>query len=197
MQEKNKIVAQLAHHAISERIRMCRECLSISQKEMAKNLNLKQRAYSNYENGNRKIPRSIIAIVSTFGIDFQWLLEGYQIPARIGHRFAKLREEYGLQPDDFAKKLNKPLSFITAIENYIIMPSRDFLGMSANAFGQTLDFYEPQNKFNKSQRALTDINEKYRDILGDLWPDEEFKSDLDSLISRWRRIKSLESRNQK
>lgn len=52
-----------------------REDHDLSQKELAKILNLSQRSYSHYENGTRKIPLDIlIALADFYGCSTDYLL---------------------------------------------------------------------------------------------------------------------------
>lgn len=56
-------------------IKDLREDHDLSQKELAKILNLSQRSYSHYENGTRKIPLDIlIALADFYGCSTDYLL---------------------------------------------------------------------------------------------------------------------------
>lgn len=52
-----------------------REDHDLSQKELAKILNLSQRSYSHYENGTRKIPLDVlVALADFYGCSTDYLL---------------------------------------------------------------------------------------------------------------------------
>lgn len=56
-------------------IKDLREDHDLSQKELAKILNLSQRSYSHYENGTRKIPLDIlVALADFYGCSTDYLL---------------------------------------------------------------------------------------------------------------------------
>lgn len=57
------------------RIKNLREDMDLKQKELAKALDISQRAYSHYENGTRKIPTDIlIALADYYNCSIDYLL---------------------------------------------------------------------------------------------------------------------------
>lgn len=58
-----------------KRIKDLREDKDVTQKELAKALNISQRAYSHYENGTRKIPFDILIMLADYhGCSIDYLL---------------------------------------------------------------------------------------------------------------------------
>lgn len=49
-----------------ERIKGLREDSDLSQKELAKKLNISQRAYSHYESGDRNIPLTVLVGIADY-----------------------------------------------------------------------------------------------------------------------------------
>lgn len=59
-----------------KRLKNLREDNDLTQEELASKLNLTQRAYSHYENGNRDIPLEVlIKIADIFEVSVDYLLE--------------------------------------------------------------------------------------------------------------------------
>lgn len=59
-----------------KRLKNLREDSDLTQEELATKLNLTQRAYSHYENGNRDIPLEVlIKVADIFGVTVDYLLE--------------------------------------------------------------------------------------------------------------------------
>ena len=59
-----------------KRLKDLREDSDLTQEELATKLNLTQRAYSHYENGNRDIPLEVlIKVADIFGVTVDYLLE--------------------------------------------------------------------------------------------------------------------------
>ncbi len=57
------------------RIRDLREDMDLKQRDLAKALNISQRAYSHYENGTRKIPLDIlVALADYYNCSVDYLL---------------------------------------------------------------------------------------------------------------------------
>jgi transcriptional regulator with XRE-family HTH domain len=163
---------------------------------MAKALEISsQTTYAEYENADRKMAHSTLIKLSELGFDLNWLITG-KIIARISHRLSQLREKQGLTIEEFSAKLIKPISFVNAIETLDIMPSEQFLESAVKAFNETMDFYLPQNKGNIQQRNSEMLNALPQEFLEWLRTDADFKSDFDGLISRWRRIKTLEQQQR-
>ncbi|MDO5562786.1 MAG: helix-turn-helix transcriptional regulator, partial [Synergistaceae bacterium] len=61
---------------IEKRLLQARECLKKTQKEIASMANISVRAYINYENGQREVPRSVMNVYSQLGVNVNWLLSG-------------------------------------------------------------------------------------------------------------------------
>ena len=59
-----------------KRLKDLREDSDLTQEELATKLDLTQRAYSHYENGNRDIPLEVlIKVADIFGVTVDYLLE--------------------------------------------------------------------------------------------------------------------------
>ena len=59
-----------------KRLKDLREDSDLTQEELATKLNLTQRAYSHYENGNRDIPLEVlIKVADIFDVTVDYLLE--------------------------------------------------------------------------------------------------------------------------
>ena len=151
-----------------------------------------------YYLSGRRNPRleTIQKIAETCSVDLEWLTTGKIIPAPIAHTFKRLIDSTGLTIKDFAAKLDKPESFITAIIDMEIWPSKEFLDNALVVFERDEDFYEPQNALNKFRRRAEKFRDQYPDIIDWVYDknEHEFQADFNSLVTRWRRIKSLEQK---
>lgn len=86
------------------RLRMVREKLNLSQMELAKAVNLGQAAICHYENGNRKIPGSILLLLrELYQINPDYILNG-EMPLLLSSKsFADMQptvKDAGLTLDD-------------------------------------------------------------------------------------------------
>jgi transcriptional regulator with XRE-family HTH domain len=169
------------------------------QREFSKKLGLSENTLFYYMSERTKPTYEIIQkIAEKCDVDLEWLTTGKIIPAPIAHTFKRLIDCTGLSIKDFAAKLNKPESFINAILNMEIWPSKEFLDKALVVFEKDNDFYEPQNVLNKFKRRTDKFREQYPDIIDWIYDknEKEFQVDFNSLVNRWRRIKSLEQKQQ-
>jgi len=185
---------------IGSRIKSVIKLAGYNQRDLSVTIGLGNNTLFYYISDRRKPTYSTMQkIAEKCEVNLEWLTTGKIIPANITYRFQQLHDSTTLSTKDFAAKLNKPESFITAIENGDIYPSQEFLDKALDVFSKDEDFYLPQNVLDKFKRRAEKFKELYPDVID--WmhdkDEKEFRADFDSLVNRQRRIKSLESKQQK
>jgi len=184
---------------VHERLKFVVKQAKITQKEIAKIAGCAPNTIFYYTSGRRKPTYFVIQkIAELCEVNLEWLTTGKIIPAPVTYSFQQLHDSTALSTKEFAAKLDKPESFIAAIENGDIWPSDDFLKKALDVFSKDEDFYLPQNVLDKFKRRAEKFKELYPDVID--WmhdkDEKEFRADFDSLVSRQRRIKSLESKQK-
>ena len=181
---------------IGSRIKSVIKLAGYNQRDLSVTIGLGNNTLFYYISDRRKPTYSTIQkIAELCEVNLEWLTTGKIIPARIPYRFQQLHDSTALSTKDFAAKLDKPESFIAAIENGDIWPSEDFLKKALDVFSKDEDFYLPQNVLEKFKRCVDKFKELYPDVIDWMHDKDEkdFQVDFESLVNRWRKIKSLES----
>jgi transcriptional regulator with XRE-family HTH domain len=182
---------------LGERIKSLIKICGYRQIEFSLSLGLSKNTMFYYLS-DRRNPRSdtIKKIAEKCDVNLEWLTTGKIIPALLYTRFKELHDSTALSTKDFAAALNKPESYIEAIENGDIYPSEEFLENARKTFKKNRDFYLARNVLNVQEERTKYFNEQYPELISWISENDEFKMDLDGLVNRWRRIKSLEQKHQ-
>lgn len=110
------------------RLKTLRTVIGLNQAEMGKCIGTPQTTYSNYENGTREIPISLLErVANQFGVNIGWLITG-EISKTAAQKLERARQHAGLKPEDTAKLMGTTKEYIKAIESGQIAPSQGYLG---------------------------------------------------------------------
>jgi len=109
--------------SISERLKIVRLKLGLSQKDMGERLNVTQAAYNRYEKEAREIPQEMLLKLYQVGIDITWLLTGVINQGYTKEVHNSFEWDNTAVAAAISVKLNVPIALLRAISDGEISPS--------------------------------------------------------------------------
>ena len=135
--------------AIGQRLKLAREALGISQREICELLDVRPTTWNHWETGRRMPDPVVMAEMAIFHrVSLDWIYSGQQLGSQftteqltaVGHRLRATRSALELHPQEMADTLGICLETLEEWESGKAFPNIEVMIFLANRFGISLDW---------------------------------------------------------